>query len=137
MTVPGNAGQTINRTTESMTTVFTSQGNQYQPFCSGITNASATCYTTTGVAGKDTKVAWGVPDGTGSNTVNFMVFSKFTVLCYFSKTPPSQSCPATGQSNLPEGTIVGRIWQIVPGTVDPDDVLGNTKSLAQRLMLVK
>jgi Flp pilus assembly protein TadG len=135
VTLPGNAGQTISRTTESMTTVFNSQGTSFQPFCSAYVSTSAACRNSAGVVGKDTKVAWGVPTGTGSNTVNFMAFSKVTVLCYYASS--TQTCPATGVSGLPEGTFVVKVWEIVPGTVDPDDQLGNEKSLWERLMLVQ
>jgi Flp pilus assembly protein TadG len=136
----------------------TAHAECYDPLLYPVTCVGANCSVSIPVGagaqpGKEVNVVWGDGTGTGSNLTSYRQVGKFKIYCVFRaysqgtstvpRTPVNnvigETCSVPGgltYTNLPAGTIIGVI-----GTIGLDitsgTTLGNTHSLAQRLILVQ
>jgi Flp pilus assembly protein TadG len=131
VTLPGQANQYVNWANQEIDQV-----------CAFKANNNAGCYLTTAdtIPGRTINVAFGDVVGVGSNGVDFKYVGEFVLTCYF-RGNAGESCPlqkggapATG---YPAGTMVGGMQVLKSRIITQDDVLGNSPSNIQRIILVK
>ncbi|HEV7990650.1 MAG TPA: pilus assembly protein TadG-related protein [Gemmatimonadaceae bacterium] len=100
--------------------------------------SDADCYpinSTSSVAGVPVQIAWS--DASTGTAVKFRFAGEFLLTCYF--TSSTDSCGAIGppQSGYPEGTIVGVLTAIKSRDLVAGDVLNDTPSNVQRIVLIR
>lgn len=112
-----------------------------QPVCFSKPN-DAGCYPSASatVPGVVINVDWtDDPSAQGSFGPSFRYVGRFTLVCY-NANPANEPCnnSKTGAPNVyPAGTIVGFMNSLSSTTITPNDLLSNTVSNVQRLILVK
>ena len=101
----------------------------------------AGCYqtatsTTPGVTINST---WGNVVSTGSNSIDFRYVGEFVLTCFYRQASDVCSSPKPGSPNTgyPKGTVVGFMQTLKSRIITPDDVVGNSPSNVQRIILVK
>jgi hypothetical protein len=117
-------------------------GNPPPPLCY-LRNGDGGCYPTATATdpGVQINVAWGIPSGSngGSQYLDLKYVGEFQMLCFFSST--TDACTplpgATPMTGYPIGTIVGYMKTIKSAIITPEDILTNTVSNVQRIVLVK
>jgi hypothetical protein len=110
--------------------------------CNFKSSSDVGCYSTSSSSTEGVSVValWAdAAGGGGAFGPLFRFIGRFTVTCYFRTGAPTESCGAPGapSSGFPKGTIVGYVNSLGSTTLKPNDVLDNTLSNVQRVILIK
>jgi hypothetical protein len=118
--------------------------NDYAGICKFKSNTDAGCYANVADAapGVTINAVWGDLMTNGSNGIDFRYVGEFQLTCFYQAanaqcTAPGAQKPGAPAGPYPIGTMVGYLKRLKPRFITPDDVLGNTLSNVQRIILVR
>jgi Flp pilus assembly protein TadG len=137
----GNSCNAVNQTVCWTIDVLTKQtsGGVTTGICAFKTALDAGCYESSSAAtpGVIVDIAWSDIVGNGQS-VDFRYVGEFELKCFFED--PAQTCadiPGAQKTNYPVGTIVGVSAGLKSRILKPTDIISNSPSNVQRLLLVQ